>query len=153
MAQTRANPPLLLEAFLPYRLNVLAASVSESLERIYSRRFGLDIAGWRVMATLGQFGGVTAKAIGAHSHMHKTKVSRAIAGLEKRGLIRRKANPLDQREQVISLTDQGEAIYREIIPLAQAFQQSLLQALPEAQRRNLDEILMILTGEAERLSP
>ena len=39
-----------------------------------------------MLVTLGQFGAMTAKAIGAHSHMHKTKVSRAVALLERRKL-------------------------------------------------------------------
>ncbi len=32
-----------------------------------------------MLVTLGQYGVMTGKAIGAHSHMHKTKVSRAVA--------------------------------------------------------------------------
>ncbi len=44
MAAERGRPPaLLLETFLPYRLNVAAAQVSEGLARVYSERFGLDI--------------------------------------------------------------------------------------------------------------
>jgi hypothetical protein len=76
--------PLKLEEFLPYRLNVLANLVSQALSRIYVERYGLGVPEWRVLVTLGQFGVMTGKAIGAHSHMHKTKVSRAVAELEKR---------------------------------------------------------------------
>ena len=79
--------PLKLEEFLPYRLNVLASLVSQALSRIYVERYGLGVPEWRVLVTLGQFGVMTGKAIGAHSHMHKTKVSRAVAELEKRKLI------------------------------------------------------------------
>jgi hypothetical protein len=37
-------------------------------------------------------GAMTAKAIGVHSHMHKTKVSRAVALLERRKLVTRRSN-------------------------------------------------------------
>ena len=78
--------PLKLEEFLPYRLNVVASLVSQALSRVYADRYGIGVPEWRVLVTLGQFGMMTGKAIGAHSHMHKTKVSRAVALLEKRKL-------------------------------------------------------------------
>jgi DNA-binding MarR family transcriptional regulator len=147
----RNPPPLLLDDFLPYRLNVVAAEVSEGLARVYSERFGLDIPGWRVIATLGQFGAVTAKAIGDHSHMHKTKVSRALLQLERRGLVRRSPNPGDKREAYVALTPAGDAIYRDIVPLALSYQAELLQALDDGQRQALGGILSALVAEAERL--
>ncbi|MCA3564135.1 MAG: MarR family transcriptional regulator [Methylocystis sp.] len=147
------EPPvqLLLEDFLPYRLNVAAARVSEGLARVYSARFGLDIPGWRVIATLGQFGRATAKAIGEHSQMHKTKVSRALMQLQARGLVERSPNPQDKREAFIALTPAGIAVYGEIVPLALAYQTDLLAALDEPQRRQLDMIIDRLTEEALKL--
>lgn len=148
MVDEAATPsPLLLEDFLPYRLNVAAAQVSEGLARLYSRRFGLDIPGWRVVATLGQFGSATAKAIGAHSRMHKTKVSRAVLELERRGLVARRPNPQDKREAFVALTPSGEAIYREIVPLALGYQEALMRRLSPAQRQALDGILSVLCAE------
>jgi len=77
------EPALKLEAFLPYRLNVLASLVSQALSRVYAVRYGIGVPEWRVLVTLGEHKTMTAKAIGAHSHMHKTKVSRAVALLER----------------------------------------------------------------------
>ena len=142
---------LRLEAFLPYRLNVLAAAVSEGLARVYSERFGITIPEWRVIATLGQFGQATAKAIGLHSRMHKTKVSRAVAGLEGRALVQRLANPDDKREAFIVLTDAGRIMYRDILPLAAAYETRLLGVLTQPQQVELDRLLVALTAEAEAL--
>ena len=82
----RRTAPLKLEQFLPYQLNVLSSLVSQALSRVYARRYGIGVPEWRVLVTLGQYGVMTGKAIGAHTHMHKTKVSRAVALLEKRKL-------------------------------------------------------------------
>ena len=101
------NAPLKLEQFLPYRLNVVASLVSQALSRIYADRYGIGVPEWRVLVTLGQFGMMTGKAIGAHSHMHKTKVSRAVAQLEKRKLVMRRANRADLREAFLALTPAG----------------------------------------------
>ena len=79
-----AEDPLIeLERFLPYRLNVVAEAVSRALSGLYEERHGISIAEWRVIATLGQYEQMTAKEIGAHSRMHKTKVSRAVKTLQK----------------------------------------------------------------------
>ncbi len=50
-----------------------------ALSRTYKERYGLGVPEWRVLAHLGQYAPITAKAIGAHSRMHKTKISRAVA--------------------------------------------------------------------------
>ncbi len=99
-----AEATLKLEDFLPYRLNVCASLVSAALSRIYSERYKIGVPEWRVMVTLGEFGMMTAKAVGSHSHMHKTKVSRAVALLEQRKLVTRRANRADLREAFLSLT-------------------------------------------------
>jgi len=65
-------PPLTLERFLPYRLNVLASVVSNALARIYAERFGITIPQWRIIATLGQFDTRTARDIAGHAVMRAT---------------------------------------------------------------------------------
>ena len=140
-----------LETFMPYRLNVLATVVSQGLARIYAERYGIGIPEWRVMATLGQFGSLTAKDIGAHSRMHKTKVSRAVAILEERGLVRRRANRQDLREAFLSLTAPGRAIYDDLVPVALTFAASLTEDLTAAERTALDSLIGKLTARGLQL--
>ena len=104
----RERAPLKLEQFLPYQLNVVASLVSQALSRVYARRYRIGVPEWRVLVTLGQYGVMTGKAIGAHTHMHKTKVSRAVALLEKRKLLVRRSNRADMRE-VFSLAHRRPA--------------------------------------------
>lgn len=141
-----------LERFLPYRLNVLANLVSQSLSRVYSRRYGIGVPEWRVLVTLGQFGVMSGKAIGTHSHMHKTKVSRAATALEKRKLVARRVNPADMREALFSLSTSGRAMYDEVTPIALNFAQRLTQALTAEDRTALNRILDKLTQRSTELS-
>ena len=129
--------PLKLETFLPYRLNVVASLVSHALSRVYSERYGIGVPEWRVLVTLGQYGTMTGKDVGAHSHMHKTKVSRAVALLEKRKFVARRANREDMREAFLSLTPSGRAIYEELAPIALDFAKHLTEAINPADRRGL----------------
>jgi DNA-binding MarR family transcriptional regulator len=145
-------PSLKLEEFLPYRLNVLANLVSQALYRISSSRYEIGIAEWRVIATLGQYGVMTGKAVGDHTQMHKTKVSRAVAVLTQREWIAREANPSDLRESFLSLTPAGRAVYEELAPVAQNFARELLDVVPPADRAVLDRSLSRLTEHSAKLA-
>ena len=135
------EPPLRLEAFLPYRLNVLATVVSNALARIYDERFGLTIPGWRVVATLGQQGVGTARDIAAHGMMHKSTVSRAVSALEERGLVTRQPNPEDGREELLALTSRGREIYEALAPEALAFEERLTEVLSPAEQAQLFDLI------------
>ena len=143
---------LRLEEFLPYRLNVVASLVSQALSRIYAQRYGIGVPEWRVLVTLGQYGVMTGKAIGAHSHMHKTKVSRAVAQLEKRKLVGRRSNRADMRESFLSLTPAGRAIYVDLAPFALAFARRLLDAIEPADHAVFERVLTVLTERSARLA-
>lgn len=141
-----------LQQFLPYRLNILAETVSQSLSHLYDARYGIAIPEWRILAILGQYGTQTAKQIGAHSRMHKTKVSRAVAALEVKGLVERTPNDEDMREAFVSLSAAGRAIYADITPEAEGFSAALLEALDPDQRAHLEEILTRLNTRALELA-
>lgn len=142
---------LRLETFLPYRVNVLASLVSQALTRIYAERYKIGVPEWRVLVTLGQFGVMTGKAIGVHSHMHKTKVSRAVTMLERRKLVSRKSNSEDLREAFLSLTPAGREIYDQLAPAALSFGRELMEVVDPADRPALDRALTRLTERSTRL--
>lgn len=140
-----------LDRYLPYRLNVLAALASDGVARLYSRQFGVSIPEWRIIATLGEQVKLTAHAIGAHSHMHKTKVSRAVGDLISRGVVRREINKDDLREAFLSLTAEGRAIYEGIAPLALSYEVRLVEGLTEAERAAVDDAVTTLTRRSRAL--
>jgi DNA-binding MarR family transcriptional regulator len=124
---------LLLERFLPYRLNRISTAVSLAFRTVYGPHHDLTVPEWRVLATLGQAEAMSAKAIGRHSSMHKTKVSRAVRALEERRWLVRRENLDDRREEILSLTPLGRRTYDDIVPRAVAFEKRLIDALgPEA---------------------
>lgn len=118
-----------LENFLPYRLARAAEAVSRDFAGLYRQRYGMTRPEWRVFATIGQFGRITATAIGRHSSLHKTKVSRAVAALEKRRWIIRRTDSSDRRVEHIELTREGVANYGDLVVIADAYQQRLVSSL------------------------
>jgi DNA-binding MarR family transcriptional regulator len=147
---SKAPALLKLEDFLPHRLNVLSSLVSQALTRVYSR-YNIGIPEWRVLVTLGENGVMTGKAIGAHTHMHKTKVSRAVAHLAERKFVTRRPNRADMRESFLTLTPTGRMVYEELAPSALEFMQRLSEVVAAADRPAFDRAMRQLTQRSTEL--
>lgn len=147
-----AAATLRLERFLPYRLNVVGSFASRALGRIYGEHFGIGIPEWRVVAQLGEFGRLTARDIGERAQMHKTKVSRAVIELEKRGLVLRAENRQDRREAFVGLTAAGERVYAQIAQLALAFEAGWIAGIPADDLKVFERVLTTLTERGRRLA-
>jgi DNA-binding MarR family transcriptional regulator len=148
-----SEPLVVLEEFLPYRLNVLAGLTSSALAQIYAERFGLSIPAWRVIVTLGQHECRTARDMAPDGVMHKSTVSRAVAALEKRGLVTRRLNLDDRREEWLTLTPEGRAIYEAVAPEALAVGERLVSVLTPQEQKTPSTLIEKLTRQARLLAP
>jgi DNA-binding MarR family transcriptional regulator len=133
--------PFDLQDFLPYLLNQAAEATSRGFQATYRDRYGLTRTQWRVMANLGRFGAMTARDICRISHIDKTKVSRAVAGMEAEGLLTRATNDQDRRAENLSLTTKGREVFAEIGQRALAFDADLRARLGPDLAARIDAIL------------
>ena len=140
-----------LENFLPYRLSVLAQLVSESLHDLYAEPFGLSVTQWRVMAALGRFAPLTASDVGQRIVMDKVAVSRAVAGLMKRGLVERATDRNDRRRASLRLSARGRAMHARIVPLALAYEARLYEALTPVEQQAFNGLYDRLFAHAKLL--
>jgi DNA-binding MarR family transcriptional regulator len=146
------NPSIRLEEFLPYRLSLLANTVSNAMAEIYRDRFGLSIPDWRVLAVLARFPGSSAQDLVEHTRMDKVAVSRSVARLTERQLILRQTSDSDRRRSELKLSAAGRAMYAEIAPLALDYERQLLDALGEEHLAVLENLLAELQQAAESLA-
>lgn len=117
--------------FMPYRLAVAARAFSEEVAAIYREKFGLSIPEWRVLAHLMKEGKASVRDIEARVTMEKSKVSRAADRLRERGLLTKRADTMDRRLVHIELTEDGEALMAELIPMVIALQKDFENRLGE----------------------
>lgn len=148
---SRSRRGLELERFLPYRLSILANTVSADLARVYARRFQLTIPEWRVMAVLGYFGPQTANDVCGRTAMDKVRVSRAVARLLAAGRIKRTADAKDRRRATLTLTAKGIAVHDQIVPLALKVEATLWAALAPDERAVFDRLVARLQARAGAL--
>jgi DNA-binding MarR family transcriptional regulator len=145
--QEQEHAVLDLERFLPYRLSVLSNRVSTAISNEYRRRFGLAITEWRVMAVLGRYPGLSAREVTERTAMDKVAVSRAVARLLERELIRRDIHGDDRRRSVLTLSESGYSVYDEVAPMTLACERRLLEPLSEEERETLSRLIDKLAGE------
>jgi DNA-binding MarR family transcriptional regulator len=141
-----------LEAFLPYRLAVLAEVVSRSMAQIYGERFDLTRDEWRVLAALSGGTPTRTTPVIDRTTLDKVSVSRALQRMLSKGLVERTPDPDDGRGHVIRLLPAGRALFRKIVPMVQAREQYLLSALDDSEQAAMDTILDKLTQRARQLT-
>lgn len=135
------GPALDLQRYFPYRMARLAEQVSLAVAEVYSERFALTRQEWRVLAILGARADIATKEIGPLTTLDKMQVSRAVQGLQARGIASRKHHPDDRRELIVSLTPAGRALYRKIVPFALARETELLSVLTPEEVKVLDRAM------------
>lgn len=144
--KAKSNGSLLLADFLPYRLSVLSNRISRSIADGYEERFQLTLPEWRVMAVLGEEPDLSAGQVADRTAMDKVAVSRAVNKLLECGrLVRHFANE-DRRRSVLALSEEGESIYREVIPIALGYEAKLLEQFSEDEKQQLDGLIRKLNA-------
>lgn len=138
-----------LSRFFPYRLALLAEAVSRATAQVYEERFDLTRDEWRVLAALADAREVKTAAVLERTTLDKMRVSRALARMETAALVQRSPDPEDGRGQLVRLLPVGRALYRKIVPMVQARETFLLEALEPAERdaltRAMDKVLQRAT--------
>jgi len=98
-------------------------------------RAGLNIARWRTLAIIRRIGTCTMKELALYSTVDRTTLTRTVDQLVAQGLVERTIPPRDRRKVHLSLSPQGEAVYRQAVPLLLAGNAELLQGFSDAEIR------------------
>lgn len=149
----QGNTQSKLADFLPYQLSITSNAVSSVIASRYRARFGLKVPEWRVMAVLGDSGGATQRHLTEATLMDKVAVNRACKVLEERGLITRQPNARDGRSHLLDLTDEGRAVYAEVMPLARQSESEIFASLDAAQQEQLRKLLAQVFEHAKSIRP
>ena len=141
-----------LERFLPYRLSVLANTMSTALAGAYAERFQLSIPEWRVLAVLARSPDLSAAQVAQRTAMDKVAVSRAVASLCRARRIERDVQAADRRRSRLRLTSQGRAVYDQVVPWALAYEDAVLDGIAPDARAALDQLIDELTMRARAMA-
>ncbi len=137
---------LQIQDFLPYLLNRAAENTSLDFQKTYKDRYGMLRTEWRVLFHLGRYGDLTAKQICTMADLHKTKVSRAVSALERQRFLERTRVPTDRRNELLSLTKQGQAAFGHLQTEATRYHETLVASFTVEEQAILQKCLKQLAN-------
>ena len=141
-----------LEQFLTYRMHVLNKVSDRGISERYQTKLDITLPEARVIASVGSFGPFSIMDLAKHANLDKSQASRAAEALIQRGLIGREASSDDGRFVLISLTQEGRALYRKVMPIARRWNADLFGCLDAAEQeafgRALDKVIAHALAES-----
>ncbi|WP_042298844.1 MarR family winged helix-turn-helix transcriptional regulator [Paraburkholderia kururiensis] len=130
-----------LDQFLTYRLHVLNKLSERGISERYQAKLDVTLPEARIIAAVGSFGPFSVMDLARHANLDKSQASRAAEALIRRGLVARDSDPADGRVVLVSLTPEGRALYRRVMPIARKWNVDLFDCLDNAERVALGKML------------
>jgi DNA-binding MarR family transcriptional regulator len=124
-----------------YRLTFLSSFHREPLLRRIEREHGIIGPEWTVLFCLSYRDGLNPRDICEISELPRNTISRGVASLERKGLIRTSADREDGRRRLLFLTDDGRTTHAAIMPLFAEREAAMLRCLSADERVVLDGLL------------
>jgi DNA-binding MarR family transcriptional regulator len=124
-----------------YLLGAISNILSSSGSRFYRQHFGIGLAEWRLMWVLGIEPAITARRASQIIGVDKAAISRAAAGLGRRGLLDAAPHPADNRQRLIRLSPAGSELYHRMIVVSRDRQRQVLAPLSDREQRLLAGLL------------
>ncbi len=84
--------------------------------------------------------GIDQAGVAASIAYDRATIGGVIDRLEQKGYVLRKVSPRDRRRRAVWLTDKGETVLREILPVVTDLQGSILPGLDQAERTRFLEL-------------
>lgn len=141
-----------IRQLLSYKVHTVANLLSRGAELQYRRQFGVSLWEWRTIGLLGSADeGLSLGHLAHAAGIHKSQMSRVVAGLTKRRIVLREAHPGDGRGVRLTLTKTGQRLYQGLIRVAGERDQAFRNCLSDNEKKTLDRVLTKLAGEARAM--
>ncbi len=127
-------------------LTTMFSHTSNGLRRAitlpYADRFELTVSEWRILSVLAHAGSLPFAELVELAAADKAQVSRALRRLSDRGLVEMQTpGPRGRKGLICLMTESGQALYQEIMPLARRSQAKMILTLSQDERRMLYTVL------------
>lgn len=144
MNQKPSSPPPEIPAFLLRDFQEIMADMAQCCKersQFQADRFGLLEAELRCLMLFGDERYLTSKHIARKMNVAKSRISKIVAGLVDRGLIKRSPDPDDSRISLLSLTPEGQSLLMQVTAYSSEMSRIILQFIAPEQRVAIIESL------------
>jgi DNA-binding MarR family transcriptional regulator len=110
---------------------------------------GITVAEWRVLLSAAAHDAVSGQEVTNRWAMDKMAVNRAVANLEERHLIEKRANPDDRRAIDVVMTRSGRELHATLLPVANGRYHQIMAGLDRTEAATLRTILSKLIAHMD----
>jgi DNA-binding MarR family transcriptional regulator len=139
-----------LATFMPYKLSVLSR-LTQSLLASELVEAGVTVAQWRVYLCLAKQGPMHLNGIAEFTMLPQSSLSRSVAQMADRGLVRNVRNEDDRRLARIDLTKQGRTRFEQVTVAIQNACEEAFGMDSSEETRFLETVDELITRLASRL--
>jgi DNA-binding MarR family transcriptional regulator len=136
--------------YLTFKLDLIKSEMISRANAEYRPAFGLDVRSLRVLRVICDTPRITASALREQTLIEKTLLSKLIADLIERRLVRRSIHPDDARHFQLSPTAAGKRMRASSDQLGQSMETEMLSMLTAEERGQLNVIVDKLVDEFRR---
>lgn len=133
-------------------VHVVSNRISRAFAAEVTAGSGLRLTDWRIIVSLVERPGLTAREITQRWGMEKMAVNRAVRRLEEQGHVVVAPDPADRRRLALTLTESGRRLYREVEPAATRRYREITRALTAEERRTLGRLLGKLIRKTDEIA-
>jgi DNA-binding MarR family transcriptional regulator len=145
---TGAPPDTLRVPGAAYLLSQVGAHSSQRWrERLAS--IGLDARSVLVLRHVAADEGRTQSSLSTSLAVPPSRIVGIVDELERRGLVERRAHPIDRRAHALRLTRSGRRVLEKLLAMSRAHEAEICGGLSESDRRRLIDLLELIVSEQE----
>ncbi len=135
-----------INQYLSFKISVLYRLMVRRSARFLNSKYDLSVAEWWTLGQLAVKSPGTVSGIVDLTQNDKAQVSRAVTMLIQKGLVRKQNNPEDKRSSLLFLTEKGQGLYDEVLPMRKKTQNLILEQLTEEEREITERAIVKLTN-------
>jgi DNA-binding MarR family transcriptional regulator len=105
------------------------------------KSFDITTEQWMIMNRLFEEGGISQKELSERTLKDQGALTRTLDIMEKKGLVKRQINPDDRRSFLIYLTDEGQDVRVQIVPIAEQCIEDAVKGFTEEEVDTLTTLL------------
>lgn len=129
------------ERRLGHRMHTFSNMVQSHYYGRTEQPLGIALPEWRVLRAAILRPGISQAAVATGEGINVMNVSRAVAGLKRKGLIEVKSDPEDRRRTMLVATDLGRELSADIGARETKTYEHIFSVLSESEQRTLDDLL------------
>jgi DNA-binding MarR family transcriptional regulator len=124
-----------------YRLLLVSKMIDRETASSLQKEFALSLPEWRILAFVCGLGAASASEIGRSAEIDRAEISRAVAKLEDKQLIRREGDESNRKRLVISPTEAGVELFASVRERRREYSRDVLKGLSEEECETLSRAL------------